>query len=136
MCIRDRTGRVRYPISRLEATTAAVSRPHTTKSPILVHSSTQKTLVKPTLSNQSTSVHICATRVATRMMTAKMTRVGTSGPRRRRENCGIGGRGLLGPPPIRPDPNPPNPPDPPGPPPDPPPGPPDPASPEPPNQSL
>src|SRR5665647_2858748 len=60
MCIRDRTGRVRYPISRLEATTTAVSRPHTTKSPILVVSSIQKTFVKPTLSNQSTSVHHCA----------------------------------------------------------------------------
>jgi len=45
-------------MSRLEATIAAVIRAHTTKSPILVVSSTQKTLVKPTLSNQSTSVQI------------------------------------------------------------------------------
>src|SRR5665647_3808867 len=109
-------------MSRLEATTAAVSRPHTTKSTVLVHSSTQNTLVKPTLSYQSTSVHSCAARVTTRMRTPRMTRVGTSGPLRRSENCGM--EGLAGPRPVRPDPNPPEPPR----------GPPDPPSPEPPNQ--
>src|SRR6478735_8494384 len=77
-------GRVRYAMTRLEATAAPVISPAPTKSPTLVVSSLTKTPRKPTESYHHTSVSRSAAMPPTTTRASMTSSVVPSGPRRRR----------------------------------------------------